>query len=301
MGLFRLLRRPKARAASTWQRIPHAPASSSGRRYVPGVTYVLPKDLPEASRLDFPHYLLHAVLHSDYATPIDPQIDSILDVATGTGRWAIEMAHAFPHAHVVGLDMEAPLRQPVSLPQNYHFIQGNLFAGRPFSDASFSFVHQRFLVLALPAKQWPFVVSELLRVTRPGGFVELVEGGSTFLQRVPHTKQLQSWWGKASQHSGIDVSLMARLPSLLQHAGMISIHAQTYRVPVGSWGGRVGAMLKQDILASLPAIKDFVCQHAAVTPEIFEATVAALSKEWEQQHTLYEYYVAYGQRRGSYD
>ena len=114
-------------------------------------------------------------------------------MATGTGRWAHEMARAFPHAQVIGLDMEAP-RETYEPPANYQFVQGNLFAGLPFSADTFDVVHQRFLVLALPAKQWPFILSELVRVTRPGGYVELVEGGGTFLRIGPATTQLKQWW-----------------------------------------------------------------------------------------------------------
>jgi SAM-dependent methyltransferase len=44
----------------------------------------------------------------------------ILDVATGTGRWAIEMADEFPDAKVIGTDL-SPI-QPTSVPPNLEFI-----------------------------------------------------------------------------------------------------------------------------------------------------------------------------------
>ena len=66
------------------------------RHYLQGVIYVLPKDLPEQSRLDFQHYLLYAVLGTHAAAPVGEQVRHILDVATGTGRWAHEMARSFP-------------------------------------------------------------------------------------------------------------------------------------------------------------------------------------------------------------
>src|SRR5260221_6576571 len=78
-----------------------------GRRYVRGSPYLLPKDDAEIHRLDFQHYMLHSALRSNYLAPIGQPRD-ILDVGTGTGRWALEMALAFPAANVVGVDLVAP-------------------------------------------------------------------------------------------------------------------------------------------------------------------------------------------------
>jgi SAM-dependent methyltransferase len=272
------------------------------RRYLQGVTSVLPKDFPEHNRLDFQHYLLYAVLGTHAAAPVEKQIRHILDVATGTGRWAHEMARTFPNAQVIGLDMEEPVN-PIEGPDNYIFLQGNLFAGLPFPDHTFEYVHQRFLVLALPAKQWPFIISELVRVTRPGGYVELVEGGGNFLHSGPTTTQLKQWWDVASRMNGIDVSLMAQLPLLLRNGGLHAIRYQTYRVPVGEAGGRVGKMLQQDILASLPGLKSFICKNASVSPEHFDRLVTALPGEWKTMKTCYDYSLAYGQKRegGAYE
>ena len=78
---------------------------------------------------------------------------------------------------------------------------------------------------------------------------------------------------------------------------------KTYRVPVGDAGGRVGKMLQQDILASLPGLKSFICKNASVSPEHFDRIVTALPDEWKVLKTCYEYYLAYGQKRegGIYD
>src|SRR5215472_14834397 len=75
----------------------------AGRLRVRGVPYNLPRDLEEMNRLDFQHYLFRAALQGNYLAPLH-QPGSILDVGTGTGRWAREVAVEFPQANVVGLD-----------------------------------------------------------------------------------------------------------------------------------------------------------------------------------------------------
>lgn len=110
-------------------------------------------------------------LHGNYEAPIGTPT-SILDVGSGTGRWAMEMATEFPLANVIGLDpvvpsgddAETPKLELDKRPENYAFVQGNVLEGLPFADASFNFVHQRLLIAALPPGRWQWVVSELLRV-----------------------------------------------------------------------------------------------------------------------------------------
>src|SRR5262245_65514 len=81
--------------------------SLMGRLFLRDLPYVLPKDMGEVNRLDFQHYMMRLALHGNYAAPIGTP-DSILDVGSGTGRWAIEMATLFPRANVVGIDVAAP-------------------------------------------------------------------------------------------------------------------------------------------------------------------------------------------------
>src|SRR5215469_1382768 len=157
-----------------------------GRKRTRGVPYMMPTDLEEMNRLDFQHYMLRYALRGNYATTIGHP-SSILDVGTGTGRWAREMAQLFPQANVIGVDINLPPADSVAQegkgdarPPNYTFVTGNLFEGLPFGDNTFDFVHMRLLIMAIPHDQWPQVVRELVRVTRLGGWIESVE--TTVLQ-----------------------------------------------------------------------------------------------------------------------
>src|SRR5258708_892443 len=144
------------------------------RRYFFNLPYALPKDDLEAQRLDFQHHYLRAVLKGHYLVPLAKRdVRQIVDVGCGTGRWCIEMAQAFPMAHVHGLDVDEPPPGALQAPPNYRFVQSNVLEHLPFADAWSDFTHQRLLVAAIPTAQWPQVVSELVRITRPGGWVEL--------------------------------------------------------------------------------------------------------------------------------
>src|SRR5690348_2751118 len=84
-----------------------------GRRHLADAPYVLPSDEQEISRLDFQHYMLRYALRANYAAPVE-RPTSILDVGSGTGRWAMEMAQLFPQANVIGTDLVEPKSESLS-------------------------------------------------------------------------------------------------------------------------------------------------------------------------------------------
>ena len=85
------------------------------------------------------------------------------------------MADSYPHAKFTGIDI-SPIQPLQVKPKNFTFIQANLLNGLPFADDSFDFVFQRLLVGAIPKDKWPFVIKELTRVLKPGGYLEVNTG-----------------------------------------------------------------------------------------------------------------------------
>lgn len=84
------------------------------------------------------------------------------------------MANEFPDAIVTGIDMSSVFPTTI-IPGNCQFIQHNIIQGLPFPDNHFDFVYQRLLIAGLTPANWVAVVAELERVTKPGGWIELVE------------------------------------------------------------------------------------------------------------------------------
>ncbi len=221
-----------------------APAGESdGRRRLPNVPYLLPKDLDEINRLDFQHYVLRLALGRLTFAPVEEQLrhgGHVLDVGCGTGRWAIEIARLYPLTRVTGLDLEQA--KATTAPPNYRFVQGNILEGLPFAASTFHYTHQRFLVAAIPLEQWPRVVRELYRVTAPSGWVELIEVGAETRNAGPCLEQLIAWGRQLAAPRGIDGTQMSRLGEWLQQAGCRQIYTHTLWLPVGAWAGRLGLL-----------------------------------------------------------
>lgn len=276
-----------------------------GRTHARGIPYVLPRDLEEMNRLDFQHYVLRQAFKGNFLAPVENP-NAILDVGTGTGRWAHEVATVFPHANVLGLDVNAP---PVDekmetnggemRPPNYGFVPGNILEGLPFADASFDFVHMRLLVLALPHDRWPFVANELIRVTRPGGWVESVEVIADE-QGGPAVDQIMGWVSAMLQRRNIDINDGSRMGALLQAQGLVNVFSRRIDVPIGVHGGRVGKLMATDILNGMQALRGPMETMGITTAAEFDRVFAEAKQAMDSPRVrcVAPFYVAYGQRPG---
>ncbi len=273
------------------------------RRHLADAPYVLPSDDQEINRLDFQHYMLRYTLRGNYAAPIQNP-GSILDVGAGTGRWAMEMAALFPNANVVGVDVTPPPADRVAAslgagldirPENYAFVQGNILEGLPFRDGSFDFVHQRLLLFAIPENAWPQVVAELVRVTRIGGWIELVETGPQ-QHGGPAMDRIVEWITATSKRRGVNPLLGPQIGAFLRDARVGSLATNAITLPVGSYGGRVGKLAETDVFGVISGVKPLVVSQGLTTADIYDDALRAARADLDRYQCYLPFYIAYGQR-----
>lgn len=293
MCFFWLFRRRKTRQASRgWEREqPAVTTPESEPRIYLDAPYLLPKDKQEDDRLRFQHYALYAAFGTHYLAPVRPDIRTILDVGSGTGSWVADMAHQFPQAHVLGVDLTFT-SLPDPLPSTGVFAYADILQGLPFPACQFDFTHQRLLVGAIPAIRWPDVVQELVRVTRLQGWIELLEVGATILHAGAATERLLAWVRETSQARDMDLTLVAHLGDLLERAGCQTVETHDIPIPLGGWAGRSGEMLKLDAIRVFQAMRP----RTATSVEQLERMVAEAADEWERHRAAYVFHVAYGRR-----
>lgn len=273
------------------------PNQPSARRSVAGTAYLLPRDDAEGSRLDFQHRALFQALGNHYVAPLHPSLRTMLDVGTGTGIWAAEMARAFPQSLVVGLDLDGALfRETPPFPTNCLLRMGDVLKGLPFPERFFSYTHQRLLVYAIPAEQWPAVLRELVRVTLPQGWVECVEVDPIVQNQGPATRQLLGYIGAVQRARGIHPEPIRQLGTLFEQAGLQHVEVQAIPLALGEWGGRIGGLLKRDALSVFGALKERCCQEGGVDSQTFDVLLGQMDQEWETFRTSCTCVAVYGKR-----
>jgi SAM-dependent methyltransferase len=277
-----------------------AAAGQAGQRGASGdVPYILPHhaiEPAEIDRLDVQHYALRGNLGANYLARLK-QPSRILDVGCGTGLWAYELCAEFPDAQVVGLDL-VPSRRP--WPATYRFVRANLLQGLPFADERFDFVHQRLLIWAVPVRSWQVVVQDLVRVARPGGWVELVEGSPEFEPTGAATERLCELLLRFSRTRGLDSTgiVFRSVDSYLTRAGMAPVERRTVRLPLGEWGGRIGSLMASDIRAVCMRLTPVFEARFGIPERECRELVTAAQLEWEELHTTGSMAVAFGQKPG---
>ena len=302
MAWFRFRRRPQ-RPKNLILDAPDATYETFvGKRHIKGMPYMLPKDISEIKRLDFQQFLLRYGLQANFLAPLRNPL-SILDVGCGTGRWAVELALQFPQANVIGTDIipteSFTLGYGVdAAPDNYLFVKGNVLERLPFEDHSFDFVHQRLLITAIPLTQWPHVIAELVRVTRPGGWVELQECGVPIDAPGQPYPALWQTWIDFCRTRGVDFTLGNRIGAMLQQGQLMNIQQREVIFPMGNYGGRVGTMSATDCLAVGGTMKGAVVAANLMSSEQYDRLYDATKAEFQRpvSQAMLPFYIAYGQK-----
>ncbi|KAA8894291.1 S-adenosyl-L-methionine-dependent methyltransferase, partial [Sphaerosporella brunnea] len=162
----------------------------------------------------------------------------ILDVGTGTGIWAIDMADTYPAAEVIGTDL-SPI-QPTWVPANCKFEVDDAEMEWTFQPDYFDFIHLRNLAQGI--SNWSHVMSEVYRSLLTRSQVELVEVGlgellsdDGSLADDNHAKRVVDLVAEAMKRIGRPSPTVARMKQYLQDAGFVDITVSSYKQPFGPW------------------------------------------------------------------
>ncbi|CAD6504383.1 BgTH12-06113 [Blumeria graminis f. sp. triticale] len=217
--------------------------------------YFLPCDEDEQDRLDIYHKFFnvarHDVLHSTpFTAPFAGATSHskfgakgplILDLGTGTGIWAIDVAdkYVMMQAKVYGVDLA--WTQPQIIPANVSFLQGDIDSPwRGLGEDSWDLIHMRMLNGGI--MDWKEVYQKVFRHLKPGhGWLEHTEidifprcdDGS-----LPANSALMQWTKlvlEATEEAGRPLRYNTSTGSMLAHAGLVDIREQVIQVPLNPW------------------------------------------------------------------
>jgi len=108
-------------------------------------------------------------------------LHDILDIACGPGGWAMDVGFAYRHIKVIGIDTSrtmidyARALASVRRLSNVYFQVMDATQPLQFPESSFDMVNARTIIGFLLKEQWPSLIQECIRITRPGGVIRLSE------------------------------------------------------------------------------------------------------------------------------
>ncbi|KAH8812599.1 sam dependent methyltransferase [Xylogone sp. PMI_703] len=178
-----------------------------------------------------------------FSAPIAKPLGRVLDIGTGSGIWAAEVAAEHPAAEVIGID-SYPQPQ-IAAPSNCRFIVMDAEKEKDWEKigdgATFDLMHTRLVPFHI--KEVPGVLRRCYEHLRPGGYIEMHEVWPPLRTDEPpgapeHASKLISWTKlrvEGAAKIGIDQNLAGLLPGLLSKAGFVDVQVQELKFPVGPW------------------------------------------------------------------
>ncbi|KAI9744019.1 MAG: hypothetical protein M1818_002753 [Claussenomyces sp. TS43310] len=212
----------------------------NGRRYhrYREGKYNFPNDEREQEREDMKHACVLNLCEGNllYA-PVGEYPQNIIDLGTGTGIWAIEMAERFPSAIVTGVDL-SPI-QPSWVPPNVKFTVDDIEDRFVYPINHFDMIHIRNVIHHL--RDVPQLLRQCYRHIKPGGWMEIQEheinlycdDGTMPPDYAVHV--LFAYVREAMAKFGMDATMILKVDELLREAGFINISRRVMKIPEGPW------------------------------------------------------------------
>jgi SAM-dependent methyltransferase len=250
------------------------PIQAHGHTYHGSGRHMLPNDESEVKRLALQHELFKlcldgALIHTKLpASASDPNSDlpklRVLDVGSGSGVWACEMAQRYPHTQILGIDLSSAML-PKEVPANLTFEIADAAEPWPWPPGTFDFIHMRSLIGG-GIRDWQALVRTAFHHLRPGGQLEYTEMDTRFYDVDPEHADLPA--GETPQIGAacleyerilqehfqtikIDIHALGRVSDWLSDMGAEGIRERSDFLPLKSWGNDPLTRKKGEILGEM--------------------------------------------------
>ncbi|KAE9365680.1 S-adenosyl-L-methionine-dependent methyltransferase [Stipitochalara longipes BDJ] len=266
--------------------------------------YPLPNDEEEQERLDLQHTLFRVTLVGKlHLAPIGPECHHVLDIATGTGIWAIEFAQQYTSSQVVGTDLSAI--QPLYVPTNCRFEIDDAEDEWNFSDR-FDYIHGRALLSCF--KDPASVLREAFKSLNPGGYLELQDGTFPFkyIGEPPVNSDLYKWSEivvAGAAKAGRPWTNAQHYKQWMEEIGFEDVVEKKFFWPTNSWPKgayfkQVAAYWQADLLKGLEGISLKVMKVLGWSAEEIHAFLPAVKRDVKDTsiHAYLPINVVYGRK-----
>lgn len=255
--------------------------------------YFLPNDSAEQERLDLQHQLFTLAIGGRLQiAPIPENPRRVLDIATGTGIWAIDFATQHPESQVIGTDL-SPIQPQLhlltpsgSLPENCKFEIDDAEDEWTFS-APFDFIHGRALMSCFddPAA----VVRQGFENLVPGGIMEFQDAlfPMSYVGEVPTESALYRWnemMLEGVTKLGRSWSNVKNYRRYFEEAGFENIVEKRFYWPTSPWAKgayfkTVAAYFQEDMLVGIEAMSLKVLGVLGMSPDQVREFVEDVRKD----------------------
>lgn len=180
---------------------------------------------------------------------------------------------------------------PKTHPPNVHFLETSSTQFPEEWTGKFDVINQRMLLGALRAEEWPLVLSEFLRILKPGGYVQFAELDlPNCIMAGPAVRRFRDLSVPFYEKLGLLIDAGQRIPRMADEAGFVEITSEKKYGPAGKSWGKMGEL---GVLSNGGAVKNIgpaMVKAGVMTEAEFVQLYSALLNEFEtMEGTRYVY------------
>lgn len=199
----------------------------------------MPNDEPEQFRMDMQHRCVFLASGSKlFHSPLESPI-RVLDLGTGTGVWAIEMAEKFPQTRIYGVDL-SPI-QPDWAPENVKFEIDDVEDEWTWPENNFDLIYSKTMLVG-GIKDYRRYFEQAFKHCAPGGYFECVELTTSIRsdhREIAADNAILRWTTLLQQGierlgSNLDVDF-DQIVSLMREVGFVDVEKKPFKIPIGTW------------------------------------------------------------------
>lgn len=224
---------------------------------------------------------------------------SVLDVACGTGGWLIEAAKTYPTmTKLIGVDISNTLlnyarsqTKESQVDDRVEFHQMDALRKLEFPQGYFDLTNQRLAASYARTWDWPTLLSEFQRVTRPGGTIRLTEANFASETNSPSANRLFGMMIDAFYRAGHlftqeSSGVSAEIDQLLERYGLQNVQKRAYALD-SRFGTPEGQHAYDEMLAlTFRTVAPFLKKWIRITDD-YDALYQQALKEMQQPDFYY--------------
>ncbi|KAG2194419.1 hypothetical protein INT47_003130 [Mucor saturninus] len=283
--------------------------------------YMLPIDDQEQDKLVQEHFLYKFIFGNNFSAPVrdllsghyneNPKRNSIgsssciienisqpriLDIACGNGTWVLEMATEFPNSEFYGIDF-SPGYPTTIKPANTSFANHDVLSpnGFPFPENYFDYVFMRQVYTCFSESDWTFVVREIRRVVKPGGFVEFRDQDPILRRTGDMSSALfKKYPDLMREKHEVNVFWARHMYDCLHDIGeMTDMQLRVNELRFGN-SGPIGEMVDTSLRSGFESHRRFF--EETYNKRDYDQMVEEIVNESIVHHSFFNYYVCWGRK-----
>ncbi|KXX79309.1 Demethylmenaquinone methyltransferase [Madurella mycetomatis] len=271
-------------------------------------SYHFPNDAPENTRMEEQYEIMKMVMDGRlHLAPFSRQHPprKILDIATGTGIWAVEMGDEYPEAQIIGTDL-SPI-QPAFVPPNVRFFVEDSTEDWDY-PADFDFIHTR-VTIGCWSDMKRQIIQQAFDHLQPGGWLECQEvpalpfcDDGTMTDDFGWLRWAREFVAVSQLANRQDIGV--QLKDWMCEVGFVDVHEAVFKIPLNSWpkDGRlkyVGMLWQRNLLEGLSAFSlGLFNRFLGKSVEEIEISLVDVRRSVfdHNVHAYHKLYVVYGRK-----